>query len=214
MREGDCTAQGTLWTIPPEKRCGRCRRLKSLDKFGIVRGRPRSYCRECHNHGILNPDSRAEKRCGRCRAVKEMKEFGKLGNRRQPYCNQCRSEDNKARRATLKASGMAPVICRRDYLARRKWGKLLKQYGMTKEQYEVMLKSQGGKCAICRRTEREKGTSKWLLHLSVDHCHKTGKVRGLLCRQCNSAIGRLQDDPSIVRRAADYLEGNLTWPQV
>jgi len=72
-------------------------------------------------------------------------------------------------------------------------------YGLDKGEYEVLFKAQGGKCAICGGTRRQR--------LSVDHCHKTGLVRGLLCRLCN---GRLltaaRDKPDVLRSAANYLE--------
>ena len=55
-------------------------------------------------------------------------------------------------------------------------------------------------CAICRKA----------LAVHVDHCHETGRVRGVLCFNCNSAIGKLGDDPDAVRRAASYLEG-ISW---
>jgi hypothetical protein len=72
-------------------------------------------------------------------------------------------------------------------------------YGLLSGEYDQLFESQGGKCAICGGTRRQR--------LSVDHCHKTGRVRGLLCRMCN---GRLltaaRDNPDTLRRAADYLE--------
>lgn len=63
-----------------------------------------------------------------------------------------------------------------------------------------MVERQGGGCAICHR-----GPSKGTARLYVDHDHDTDKVRGLLCQQCNSALGLLQDDPTIVYNAYTYL---------
>lgn len=71
-----------------------------------------------------------------------------------------------------------------------------KKYGITFEQYEVMYANQQGKCSICLKHKDR---------LAVDHCHSTGVVRGLLCRVCNTAIGMLKDDPTLVERALDYL---------
>jgi len=76
--------------------------------------------------------------------------------------------------------------------------KLLCAYGITIAQYDAMLARQGGVCAICRK---HRGKT-----LCVDHCHVTGKVRGLLCRKCNAAIGFFEDDPRIARAGAAYLE--------
>lgn len=65
-----------------------------------------------------------------------------------------------------------------------------------------MLQDQGGVCAICL------GPPSAFDCYCVDHDHVTGKIRGLLCSKCNSAIGLLQDDPNVVDRAAIYLRGH------
>ena len=86
--------------------------------------------------------------------------------------------------------------------------KLEMNYGLTQEQYNEMLESQGGACAICPRTPEENGKA-----LAVDHLHsccpgeKTcGKcVRGLLCSDCNTGIGFLQDKTELLMNAAAYL---------
>ncbi|MFH9431825.1 endonuclease VII domain-containing protein [Streptomyces sp. NPDC017615] len=67
---------------------------------------------------------------------------------------------------------------------------------------DAMVASQRGLCVICLNAPAA----------HVDHCHKTGRVRGVLCFNCNSAIGKLGDDPEAVRRAAAYLEGNSWKP--
>ena len=74
-------------------------------------------------------------------------------------------------------------------------------YGITIAQYESMLIEQNRCCAICHKTEEEEGRG-----LSVDHNHRTGAIRGLLCGNCNRALGHAQDNPSILRALADYLE--------
>ncbi|MFA7222777.1 MAG: endonuclease VII domain-containing protein [Bacilli bacterium] len=71
----------------------------------------------------------------------------------------------------------------------------IRGYGISIEEYDRMKKEQGSKCAICGRGG----------HLYVDHNHKTGEVRGLLCNSCNSAIGQLQDSPVVVAKALRYL---------
>lgn len=81
---------------------------------------------------------------------------------------------------------------------------LKKQYGISVDRYEAMLASQNGKCAICGNGEKMRirgvGTA-----LAVDHCHSTGKIRGLLCVSCNRALGLFKDDPAILRKAIAYL---------
>ncbi len=82
---------------------------------------------------------------------------------------------------------------------------LRKTFGVTLAQYMEMLEAQGGVCASCHRPEREKrfGKLRWL---SVDHCHTTGEIRGLLCGNCNRGIGKFKDSPELLRKGADYLE--------
>lgn len=75
------------------------------------------------------------------------------------------------------------------------------KYGITTAERDAMAKAQGHACAICRRPD---GTGKSEA-LHVDHCHRTGKIRGLLCGECNRAIGLLGDDPDRIRAAAEYL---------
>jgi hypothetical protein len=73
-------------------------------------------------------------------------------------------------------------------------------FGITVEQYDEMLKSQNNSCAICERTE----PTGYGWH--VDHCHTTGKVRGLLCSKCNQAIGLFDENLNSMKKAITYLE--------
>ncbi len=77
-----------------------------------------------------------------------------------------------------------------------------KTYQMRSADYELMLKDQDGCCAICK-TKPPKGT-----RLDIDHDHSTQDVRGLLCGPCNRMIGLGQDNPEVLRAAADYVENN------
>jgi hypothetical protein len=87
---------------------------------------------------------------------------------------------------------------------RRKW-KLKRKYGIELEWYEALFNAQGGVCAICGKAETEIGSYGPILNLSVDHDHSTGKVRGLLCTQCNRGLGVFRDDPAVLVKAAKYL---------
>jgi len=83
-----------------------------------------------------------------------------------------------------------------------RWDAIIRRtYGITYEEYEQMVEDQGGGCAICGKTESEEGR-----RLPIDHCHTTGKVRGVLCAKCNQALGMFRDDPELLRNAAQYLE--------
>lgn len=75
-------------------------------------------------------------------------------------------------------------------------------YGMTTEQYDAMLAAQGGVCAICGSSSPRTFKAKYF---AIDHCHKTDKIRGLLCLPCNSGIGHLKDDIDLLETAVRYL---------
>ena len=80
---------------------------------------------------------------------------------------------------------------------------LVRLYGITSVQYEVIWEAQGRVCAICRRPPKYLDGRRW----PVDHDHRTGAVRGVLCVYCNRArLGRGREDPEIMRNVLDYLE--------
>jgi hypothetical protein len=79
---------------------------------------------------------------------------------------------------------------------------LKKKYGITVAVFNQMLADQGGRCAICR-TDTPGGVSS---NFHVDHCHDTGAVRALLCMACNTGIGKLQHNPDLLIKAAEYIQ--------
>lgn len=92
----------------------------------------------------------------------------------------------------------------------RNW--LRKKYDLTLEEYDEIFKEQKGLCAICNsegfaiaRNQRQM--------IVIDHCHSSGKVRGLLCHNCNRALGLFQDNVENLKNAIRYLEGATTIPQ-
>lgn len=90
--------------------------------------------------------------------------------------------------------------------ANKRKANLAKNYGLTVAEYNAMLLDQGGVCAVCGKDEpNEHGRTGKKFRLSVDHCHETGSIRGLLCQRCNRAIGLLGDDPTLMRKAISYL---------
>jgi hypothetical protein len=76
-------------------------------------------------------------------------------------------------------------------------GERARRYGLSLADYRALQVGQGNACAICRKVTRA---------LCIDHCHVTGRVRGLLCRSCNSALGFYADDPRLLRAALAYLQ--------
>jgi hypothetical protein len=92
--------------------------------------------------------------------------------------------------------------CRRHYQQDAGRRELLKGYGLSLDDYERMVARQHGRCAVCKRREAFTDGRSWC----IDHDHVTGQVRGLLCSDCNRAVGLFQDDPKIIGRAGRYVE--------
>ena len=129
------------------------------------------------------------KKCSKCGTVKPTTEFYLRNSRSTGLvsaCKVCTENYRKANRNTTKDTNAY----------------LIRTYNIDLKDYERILDNQGGVCAICS-TSVPGGNNK---RLSVDHCHTTGKVRGLLCRLCNAGIGKLKDDPALTRKATEYLE--------
>lgn len=122
------------------------------------------------------------RRCRKCAEHQQLSEFEEHRN----VCKTCR----KLRRKTY---GSRAGVGLRNY-------KLNYLYGLTPEQYETMLAEQGGVCKICKGLDN----GRWKL-LAVDHCHSTGKVRGLLCAKCNKGLGQFNDDAALLKAAITYL---------
>lgn len=127
---------------------------------------------------------------------------------RRPVCKFCIRKYQKKRYPTV-----AKVRCakQREYNARNplanRRGNLMKSYGITLEQYNIMFESQGGVCLICGCPEIIKRKGK-IKNLAVDHNHITGKVRGLLCQKCNQALGLLNENPVVIKSLLEYITNN------
>lgn len=106
-------------------------------------------------------------------------------------------ETKRAQQAAWRQSNRASV----------KATELKKAFGINLHDYGHMLLSQNGLCAICARPETQMRGGK-VKALAVDHDHATGKVRGLLCSDCNQALGKMKDDRMILLSAVRYLDGH------
>jgi hypothetical protein len=160
------------------------------------------------------------KTCNHCRLDKELCEFGKDRTSRDgvnPKCRLCCQEFQRKRRLEKSRYDRDYRERNRDRLrlrdreraARRTdWRKdyrLQRVFGISLAQYELKLAEQGGVCAVCGKPEWVVGQAERVKRLAVDHDHKTGKIRGLLCNNCNRALGMLYDDVSLVLNMAAYL---------
>lgn len=123
------------------------------------------------------------KTCYKCKEQKTPSEFSKDSAKKDKlaiWCRKCKND-----------------LCR----VNRKFYEL-RQYGLTPNQYDAMFKEQNGACFIC------KGQDLSGCRLSVDHDHKTSKVRGLLCGNCNTGLGSFKDNVGLLILASEYLERN------
>lgn len=106
----------------------------------------------------------------------------------------------KGHDAGIGAKGCKACALDRDDAGKMRSSQLMRTYGITTATYDEMLATQGGGCAICKKTNADGR------RLAIDHHHGTGKVRGLLCHNCNVAIGGFFDDAALMRAAAGYVE--------
>ena len=153
---------------------------------------------------------KTHKKCGRCQLTKSVDEFGKNCARYDGLQSQCRPCYREASRDGYHFRGgkeraaayYTEVSKNRDAESkaarqRVRWRRY--RYG---PHVPSLLDAQQNLCAICE-TDFSTLPQK---HRHVDHCHKTGLVRGWLCHGCNLGIGNLKDDPKLLRKAAEYLQ--------
>lgn len=146
------------------------------------------------------------KSCNRCLKIKKLDEFfadKSHSSGKYSICKSCkkeatykwrnenRSHYNKVARQWRKKN---PLNCRGFNLK--------KKFGITYQEYENILKSQNNGCKICGSTHQYKKA------LAVDHCHKTGKIRAILCDNCNKGLGNFQDSPALLEKAIEYLKSH------
>jgi hypothetical protein len=148
------------------------------------------------------------KTCGKCKQTKEFSFFysksGPLRYEGRPSgyssnCKACISELHKTDRVKERRLEIRKLGGARN-------SELKREYGITLNDYYSMLALQGGACRICKRKDSGHITRK---NLCVDHDHRTGRVRGLLCNRCNHAVGLFNDNPDICLSAAEYLTNKL-----
>lgn len=190
-----------------QKICSKCNLQKNLSDFSqsnYYRDGYRGQCKNCRSlmgrsyktRALANaPDG--HKKCSACGTVKPISSFSKHGtgrDRRRGQCRECRSSYNKLHHNRYKTRRPKP-----RYLTKRNQ-RLRKQYGITHADYVGLLASQGGGCALCGFKPTDKP-------LCVDHCHDSGRIRGILCRACNRALALFGDNETGIRRILAYVVG-------
>jgi hypothetical protein len=190
-----------------EKRCSKCGVTKPTIEFGVNHhrgGRIRSSCKACESEYKKTYQVRVQQRdhiepdtiqCVSCGQRKFPEQFNKNIQNitgRQSECRSCNGE-----KRWLFRSKNSERFRERSFT-----DKLKRNFNLTIEDYNKMVLDQNGVCKICGQPE----TSKVVTRLSVDHCHSTGKVRGLLCKSCNSALGQAKDNIDLLHKMIDYLK--------
>jgi hypothetical protein len=149
----------------------------------------------------------AIKHCLRCGETKPVSEFtirssGAKAGRPVAHCKECRADSVRGTYSVK--NDRDPTLYRRVESP----SKLRRLYGLTVDDYYRLLAAQGGGCGVCgsltpggRAYKRRRKTA-----FSVDHCHTTGRVRGLLCDSCNRALGLIGDNPRTAAKMAEYLK--------
>ena len=180
---------------PKSSSCLTCGTLFTLG----LRGKPGSYCQDCKS-------KRKSIKSIEIARVKRLTANPRLG------CKSCGVELKIGRRTRFEYCEICLPIVRQKYeFERRKRLKaedanfdrkrdLKKKYGMSLEEFEAILKSQGYACGVCW-SQIPQGKGLW----HVDHDHRTGKIRGLLCHYCNLALGHFKDDERVMEEAIRYL---------
>ena len=154
------------------------------------------------------------KHCGGCNTDKPLDDFHKNSSRkdgRSTQCKVCINTRNKVwytkNKERHNALGKANYNANGEKYRDRNYRK---KYGITLEQYNQILENQNGLCALCNQPEtamhRKSGGK--LRELAVDHCHETGKIRGLLCTKCNVMISNLGDTIERAEKLVKYMKGS------
>lgn len=170
------------------KTCSRCGGLieSAYERYGAL-------CRACKVK--RNAERHPTKICSKCGGV--------VDTVRIPYGRRCRDCRNKATREWVKNNPEKRLgETLRSRLAN--WGK--QGIRFSHEEYDELLASQGGKCAVCRTANPGGRGGRAAFH--VDHDHDYHHVRGLLCSRCNQALGLLRDSPHLLRAALRYLNAH------
>jgi Recombination endonuclease VII len=147
--------------------------------------------------------------CTKCGKEKKINEFYKDKDCRfgfMAHCKDCKGKYTSEHAKKYKTRRHELYLSNKDEY---KNNSLLKKFGITLDQYNKMLESQNGVCAICGKDETViDGKSKIVRSLAVDHNHKTGKVRGLLCVKCNNMLGLINENEQILLKTLEYLRYN------
>lgn len=136
------------------------------------------------------------KQCTKCGEAKVLSCFSKYRRHRDGYKDRCKACINlSAKRWYDQRDEAARALNNEKALIYQR----TRRYGLSPSAYEALIDIHNGRCRLCKQPFADESPY-------IDHCHKTGRVRGLLHRTCNLLLGHAKDDPEILRLAAQYLE--------
>ena len=188
--------------------CNTCGVIKPLREFKLGLppfGGHSIQCLECYDRSQLDHLAQEEREkkfrvCRTCDTEKPITEFKGDKTCTHGYRHQCRVCYRKLQNERYQRDKDNPEFIRKKRISGRKCD-LKRNYGITEEEYDKLLKAQDFKCAICEKTEEKSGRK-----LSVDHCHTSNNIRGVLCTACNTALGKFKDDVHLLEMAIKYLK--------
>lgn len=186
-------------SAPTEKPCLKCRMVKVIDLFDFrptTKDGRNTICKKCVRARSLAYGKRrreasiiaTEKQCAVCESTKPAKDFYIDRGYKDGLSRRCRP-------------------CNRDTI---NLAKRCRQFGITVDDYRSMVHLQKDVCAICKRAPLKVHPNGF----SIDHCHASGIVRGLLCNHCNTGLGFFEDNPTVLQNAVAYLTNIPTLPPV
>jgi len=138
--------------------------------------------------------------CATCKENKEEHLFHKSKSKKSGFLRNCKDCHNTNQRYAYEK--LKENLTTEEFKLRKRRKQLKHCYGISLDEYDKKLEEQSFKCSICEM--HEKDAPKGILF--VDHCHKTKKVRGLVCQHCNSALGHARDSILILSKCILYLE--------
>lgn len=209
MPDRECVICGRLFT--PRRVTGKTcsldcqiRHRRNLSRESVARRykpRPQRPDTECEACGTVVPAPKSgpmPRWCSTCRASNEdARARARVAVRR---CYKCQAPVPEAARKAGKATCSSCRVDKRDRGREYEQRRRLRKYGLTQDEYDELLHSQGNRCAGCGTDAP--GAKGWC----IDHCHSSGKVRAILCNPCNTMLGLAKENPEVLRSLANIAE--------